>query len=66
MFEYKLIVEELWFVLFMRDVRLFKLILLDVEKEEFIEKIVFFQLFVYLIFLGFIISKMGDVIMVLI
>lgn len=66
MFEYKLIVEELWFVLFMRDVRLFKLILLDVKKEEFIEKIVFFQLFVYLIFLGFIISKMGDVIMVLI
>lgn len=66
MFEYKLIVEELWFVLFMRDVRLFKLILLDVEKEEFIEKIVFFQLFVYFIFLGFIISKMGDVIMVLI
>lgn len=42
MFEYKLIVEELWFVLFMRDVRLFKLILLDVKKEEFIEKIVFF------------------------
>lgn len=66
MFEYKLIVEELWFVLFMRDVRLFKLILLDVEKGEFIEKIVFFQLFVYFIFLGFIISKMGDVIMVLI
>lgn len=66
MFEYKLIVEELWFVLFMRDVRLFKLILLDVKKEEFIEKIVFFQLFVYFIFLGFIISKMGDVIMVLI
>lgn len=66
MFEYKLIVEELWFVLFMRDVRLFKLILLDVKKEEFIEKIVFFQLFVYLIFLGFIISKMCDVIMVLI
>lgn len=66
MFEYKLIVEELWFVLFMRDVRLFKLILLDVKKEEFIEKIVFFQLFVYFIFLGFIISIMGDVIMVLI
>lgn len=66
MFEYKLIVEELWFVLFMRDVRLFKLILLDVKKEEFIEKIVFFQLFVYFIFLGFILSKMGDVIMVLI
>lgn len=66
MFEYKLIVEELWFVLFMRDVRLFKLILLDVKKEEFIEKIVFFQLFVYFIFLDFIISKMGDVIMVLI
>lgn len=66
MFEYKLIVEELWFVLFMRDVRLFKLILLDVEKGEFIEKIVFFQLFVYFIFLGFIISKMDDVIMVLI
>lgn len=37
MFEYKLSVDELWFVLLMKDVSLLKFIMLNIKEEKIIE-----------------------------
>lgn len=37
MFEYKLSVDELWFVLFMKDVSLLKFIMFNIKEEKIIE-----------------------------